>query len=74
MSLTHINTCSLSKNIEYLINKTKIDFVVIGIGESRIKKNYCPINSINLQDYSYESYPTEPSAGGTLLYISNQLS
>ena len=43
----HINTCLLSKNIEeleYLMNKTKIDFDVIGISESRIKKNNCPIN------------------------------
>ena len=46
LSLFHINTCSLSKNIEeieYFINKTKIDFDVIGISESRIKKNNCPI-------------------------------
>ena len=41
LSLFHINTCSLSKNIEeleYLLDKTKIDFDVIGISESRIKK------------------------------------
>ena len=40
-ALSHINTCSLSKNIEeleYLLDKTKIDFDVIGISESRIKK------------------------------------
>ena len=27
-----------------------------------------------MKDYSYESYPTESSADGTLLYISNHLS
>ena len=40
-ALSHNNTCSLSKNIEeleYLLDKTKIDFDVIGISESRIKK------------------------------------
>ena len=40
--LFHINTCSLSKNIEaleYLLDKTKIDFDVRGINESRIKKD-----------------------------------
>ena len=77
MSLFHINTSSLSKNIEeleYFINKTKIDFDILLISESRIKKNNCLINSINLKDYSYESCPTESSAGGTLLCISNHLS
>ena len=32
------------------------------------------LNSINLKDYSYESWPIESSAGGTLLYITNHLS
>ena len=32
------------------------------------------LNSINLKDYSYESWPMESSAGGTLLYITNHLS
>ena len=77
LSLFHINTCSLSKNIEeieYLINKTKIGFHVIGISESRIKRDNCPISNINLKNYSYEFCLTESSAGGTLLYISNHLS
>ena len=77
MSLFHIDTGSLSENIEeleYLINKTKTDFDVISISESRIKKNNCLINSIYFKDYSYESCPTEYSAGNTLLYITNHLS
>ena len=53
---------------------TNLDFDVIGISESRIKKNDHPINSINLKHCSYESCPMESSAGGTLLYISNHLS
>ena len=62
MSLFHINTCSLSKNIEeheYLLDKTKIDFDVIGISESRIKKNKSPVNRVNLKDCSCEPCPTE---------------
>ena len=77
MSLFHINTCSLHKNIEereYLLDKTKIDFDVIGISESRIEKDKAQINSINLKAYSHESCPTESAAGGSLLYISNHLS
>ena len=71
------NTCPLSKNIkelEYLLDKTKIDFDVIVISESRIKKDKSPIDSLNLKGYSHESCPTESAAGGTLLYISNNLS
>ena len=70
LSFFHINTCALSKNIEelkYLLDKTKIDFDVIGISESRIKKDKSPINSINLKGCSHESCPTE-SAAGTLCY------
>ena len=73
MILSHINTCSLSKNIEeleYLLDKTKIDFDLIGISESRIKKDKSPIKSINLKGYSDESCPAESVAGDTLLYIS----
>ena len=72
-TLTHV----LSKNIEeleYLLDKTKIDFDVVGISESRIKKDKSATNSINLKSYSHESCPTESAAGGTLLYISNNLS
>ena len=62
LSFFHINTCSLLKNIaelEYLLDKTKIDFDATGISESRIKKTKSPINSIIFKDYSYESCPTE---------------
>ena len=73
----HISTCYFFENIEeldYLLDKTKIDFDIIGISKSRIKKDKSPINSINLKGYSHESCPTESAAGGTLLYISNNLS
>ena len=76
-ALSHINTCSLSKNIEeleYLLDKTKIDFDVIDINESRIKKDKSPIYSLHLKGYSHESCATESAAGGTLLYISNNFS
>ena len=68
---------SLSKNIEeleYLLDKTKFDFDVVGISESGIKKDKSPINSINFKGYSHESDPTESVAGGTLFCISNNLS
>ena len=76
LNIFHINTCSLPKNIEeleYLIEKTKIDFDIITNSESRIKKSESPINTINLKDYFYIFL--EFSVGGTLLLIiSNYLS
>ena len=77
LSLFHINSCSLSKNIEdleYLLNSTSINFDVIAISETRIVKGKTPVNSLNLMNYSHEFCPTESSAGGTLLYIHNHLS
>ena len=52
MSLFHINTCSLPKNfeeLEFLLDKTKIDFDVIIISESKINKDKSAISSINLK-------------------------
>ena len=75
--LFHINTCSRPKNIEdleYLMDKTKINFNVAAIIESRIFKNWSSISDINLRNYLYELCPTEYSSGGTFLYIINHLS
>ena len=77
LSLFHINSCSLPKNIEdleYLLNSTSINFDVIAISETRIVKGKTPVNSLDLMNYSHEFCPTESSAGGTLLYIHNHLS
>ena len=77
MSLFHINSYFLSKNIEdleYLLNSTSIIFDVIAISETRIVKGKTPVNSLNLVSYGHEFCPTKSSAGGTLLYIRNHLS
>ena len=65
--------CKKIEKLEYLLDKTKVDFDV-GISESRTKKDKSPLNNLNLKGYSYESCPMEYSAGGILLYISNHLS
>ena len=49
-------------------------FDIIAISETRIIKNICLLNNLNLNNYSFEFTPTETSAGGTLLYIANHLS
>ena len=51
-----------------------MNFDIIALTESRIKKNsVSPIN-IELENYSIEHTPTEIAAGGALLYISKRLS
>ena len=77
LSLFHLNTCSLSKtfeDLEYLLDSTNLNFNIIAISETRITKNKTQINDIDLTNYSYVHCPTESSAGGTLLYIRNNLS
>ena len=77
LTLFHINSCSLSKNIEdlqYLLNSTSIKFHVIAISETRIVKGKTPVSSLNLTNYSHEFCLTESSAGCALLYIKNHLS
>ena len=72
LSLFHLNTCSLSKNIddfEHLIQSTKNDFDIIAVSESRITKNKLPPIDRSISNYSCEFRPMEASAGGTLIYI-----
>ena len=73
MSPFYINKCSLSINIKQFF-KTKIDFNITGISESRINKYKCPIDSIDLKNSSYEFCPSESPAVGTLLFFSNYFS
>ena len=51
-----------------------MNFDIIALSESRIKKNaVSPIN-IELKNYSIEHTPTKIAAGGVLLYINKRLS
>ena len=71
-----INTCSLNKNFDdfqYLLSCTKNNFDIIGVTETRITTQLSLLNNLNLNNYSYEFTPTETTAGGTLLYITNHL-
>ena len=49
-------------------------FDIIAVSETIISKKTSLTCNINLKNYSFELTPTESSAGGTLLYISNRLS
>ena len=71
----HINTaCSLSKNIddlEYLLKITNMNFDIIGISETTIRKNINKISNINLYKYFFEFTPTEFSVGIALPTLQN---
>ena len=77
LSLSHINACSLNENFDYLqhfLNCTQKIFDIIAISKRRIKKQVSLLNSLNLNNHSFDFPPTETSAGGTLLYIAIYLS
>ena len=77
LSLFHINSCSLNKNVEdleYLLKATNKTFNVIAISKSRILKDTNLSKNINIYNYTVEFTPTESHAGGTLIYINNKLS
>ena len=77
LSFFNINACSLNKNFDvlvYLLKCTNKNFDTIAVRETRISAKASIIFNVNLNNYSFESTPTESSAGGTMLYISNNLS
>ena len=62
LSLFHLNTCSLSKNIddfEQLIQSPKTDFDIAAVSESRITKNKLASIDVSIANYNYEFCPTE---------------
>ena len=56
-----------------LINNCKINPKVIGLLETRPRKNRQSLSNANLENYIYESTPTESCKGGTMLYVDKQL-
>ena len=77
LSFFYTNSCSLNKSFDDLVylrkcsNKT---FDILAVSETRISKKTSVIFNVNLNNYSFESTPTESSAGGTMLSIYNHLS
>ena len=54
-----------------LLSECNIDFDVIGITESRIKRNQKALSNIEISNYKVEQCSTESANGGALLYIKN---
>ena len=71
----HVNITSLARNFEglsHIVNNFK-DLKVIGISESRIKKENLHSSNLEIPGYSMLFHPTEAAAGGTVLCISDSL-
>ena len=69
----HVNISSLSvhiDNLKKILTELRIKFDIICISESRISQKNPQTTNINLASYNIEQTPTESSAVGDLLYIS----
>ena len=72
LSLFHLNIYSLSfhfDELESLISKSKNNFQIICISETRLKKTLERTKNIQLENFNIEQVPTESANGGVLLYI-----
>ena len=72
----HMNISSLCRNFDdlhTLLSEINLKFDIIGITETRLKKNSIRNINIDLKGYTIEHTPTEANCGGALLYINNTL-
>ena len=75
LSLFHLNIASLGKHkneLETTLKMLKFKFDIIGITETKIKKNIDPIYDSSLEGYTPYQTPTEGDKGGVMLYISKK--
>ena len=76
LSVFHMNISSLNAHFDELtaiMSLLNFNFDLIGLTETRLKKNVSVTIPIEIDGYCYEHTPTEASCGGALLYISNKL-
>ena len=69
-----MNISSLCRNFDdlhTLLSEINLKFDIIGITETRLKKNSIRNINIDLKGYTIEHTPTEANCGGALLYINN---
>ena len=75
LAVLHLNISLLSSHINELkLLLSSLNFDIICITESIITKSNLPTSNIHIPGYNTEQTPTESSAGGTLIYISQKLS
>ena len=76
LSVLHINIVSIQKNIDelrQLLTLLDYNFDIIGLSETKIRKNIDPIININMQGYNFEYVSTEAKCGGVGIYIKKSL-
>ena len=69
-----MNISSLCHNFDDLhtvLSEINLKFDIIGITETRLKKNSIRNINIDLKGYTIKHTPTEANCGGALLYINN---
>ena len=69
-----MNISSLCRNFDdlhTLLSEINLKFDIIGITETRLKKNSIRNINIDLKGYTIEHTPTEANCGDALLYINN---
>lgn len=75
LSAFHLNIASMAKHFDEfntLLALLRHEFSFIGITETRFIKGSPPTFNYHIEGYQCLSTPTESSAGGSLLYISDQ--
>ena len=75
--ILHLNISSLFSHIDDLkiflsLLTAKVD--ILCLSESRLSQNNPVTTNLDIPGYAFEHTPTELSAGGTLMYISNDIS
>ena len=76
ITVMHLNISSLALHIDKLklfLSLIK-KFDVICISESRVTKNNSLTTNINIPGYNFKHTLTESKTGGSLMYISDQIS
>ena len=76
LSFFYMNLFSLTKSFDdfnILLNDLNVNFDIVAITESHIKKHPSSPVNLHLDNCSVEQTPIETSAGGTLLYINKRL-
>ena len=72
----HKNISSLTYNFDQLhtlLSVININFDLIGVTESRLKKDKTRTTNTDIKGYTFEHTPSEASCGGSLLYIKDTL-
>ena len=75
-SIFHLNIASLSKHkdeLDTFFNMLDYSFNIIGITETKIRKDILPTSDISIKGYDIYHTPTESEKGGALLYIADNL-